>query len=377
MIDPKDYLEILVSNDINFFSGVPDSLLKEFCACVTDTFSEDNHIIAANEGAAVGLGIGHHLGTGKMPLIYLQNSGLGNTINPILSLASPEVYGIPMLIMIGWRGEPGLKDEPQHVHQGRVMISMLDTMNIDAIVLSDELEEAKIQTEKAILSARKTNSPVALLVSKGLFSGYDYISPQSNLNISREDAIIAAASVVENDAIIISTTGMASRELFEYRASKNEGHHRDFLTVGGMGHASQIALGIALAQKRRPVYSFDGDGAAIMHMGSMAISGQAKCDNFIHVIFNNGAHASVGGQPTVGLDISFPMIAEACGYSTVLSVDTRHELLNAITDAQIAANTGESFIDVKTGAKNRKDIGRPTATPSQNKTDLMKFLAKE
>ena len=241
MIDPKDYLEILVSNDINFFSGVPDSLLKEFCACVTDTFSEDNHIIAANEGAAVGLGIGHHLGTGKMPLIYLQNSGLGNTINPILSLASPEVYGIPMLIMIGWRGEPGLKDEPQHVHQGRVMISMLDTMNIDAIVLSDELEEAKIQTEKAILSARKTNSPVALLVSKGLFSDYDYISPQSNLNISREDAIIAAASVVENDAIIISTTGMASRELFEYRASKNEGHHRDFLTVGGMGHASQIA----------------------------------------------------------------------------------------------------------------------------------------
>ena len=377
MIDPKDYLEILVSNDINFFSGVPDSLLKEFCACVTDTFSEDNHIIAANEGAAVGLGIGHHLGTGKMPLIYLQNSGLGNTINPILSLASPEVYGIPMLIMIGWRGEPGLKDEPQHVHQGRVMISMLDTMNIDAIVLSDELEEAKIQTEKAILSARKTNSPVALLVSKGLFSDYDYISPQSNLNISREDAIIAAASVVENDAIIISTTGMASRELFEYRASKNEGHHRDFLTVGGMGHASQIALGIALAQKRRPVYCFDGDGAAIMHMGSMAISGQAKCDNFIHVFFNNGAHASVGGQPTVGLDISFPMIAQACGYSNVLSVDTRHELLNAIIDAQKAANTGASFIEVKTGAKNRKDIGRPTATPSQNKTDLMKFLAKE
>lgn len=375
MIDPQAYLKILMAEDISFFSGVPDSLLKDFCACVTDTLASTDHIIAANEGAAVGLAIGHHLGAGKVPLVYLQNSGLGNVVNPLLSLASPEVYGIPMLIMIGWRGEPGFKDEPQHVHQGRVMMPMLDTMGIDAVILSDELEEAKAQTKRAAADARRTNSPVALVIRKGLFGPYANITAPNDLQISREEAIITAASAVEEDAAIICTTGMASRELFEFRATKNEGHHRDFLTVGGMGHASQIALGLALAQNNRPVYCFDGDGAAIMHMGSMAISGQSDCNNFVHIVFNNGAHASVGGQPTVGLDVNLPLIAKACGYSVIVSVDTVEELVEAIADTQ-NEHVGSSFIEVKTRAGNRKDIGRPTSTPAQNKVDLMKFLGE-
>ena len=374
MIDPQSYLKILMTENVSFFSGVPDSLLKDFCACVTDTLSSTDHIIASNEGAAVGLAIGHHLGTGKLPLVYLQNSGLGNLVNPLLSLASPEVYGIPMLIMIGWRGEPGYKDEPQHVHQGKVTISMLDTMGIDAVILSDELEEAEAQTKKAAADALRMKSPVALVVSKGLFGPYANTPVPNNFQISREEAIITAASAVEEDGVIICTTGMASRELFESRASKNEGHHRDFLTVGGMGHASQIALGLALAQSNRPVYCFDGDGATIMHMGSMAISGQSDCNNFVHIVFNNGAHASVGGQPTMGLNINLPMIAKACGYSVVVSVDTVDGLIKAMTDAQNNL-FGSSFIEVKTRAENRKDIGRPTSTPAQNKVDLMKFLA--
>ena len=323
MLAPSDYLRVLGDAGVTFFTGVPDSLLKEFCACVTMSLKPEDHVIAANEGASVGLAIGHYIGTGSLPLVYLQNSGLGNTVNPLLSLASPEVYGTPMLLMLGWRGEPGKKDEPQHVHQGRVMVKMLEDMDLPVVVLSDDIAEAEAQTKAAAQQARDINGPVALVVKKGTFDKFAAPKAEADLPMGREEAIMAAAETLEDNAAVICTTGMPSRELFEFRARNEAGHHRDFLTVGGMGHSSQIALGLAMAQTDRPVYCFDGDGAALMHMGSMAITGQSGAKNLIHLVFNNGVHGSVGGQPTVGFDIDMPTIATVCGYVTAQRDDQR------------------------------------------------------
>ena len=375
MLCPTDYLRVLGDSGVTFFTGVPDSLSKEFCACVTMTLKPEDHLISANEGAAVGLAIGHYIGTGSLPLVYLQNSGLGNVVNPLLSLASPEVYGTPMLLMLGWRGEPGKKDEPQHVHQGRVMAKMLEDMDLPFVVLSEDMVEAEVQTKAAAQQARDINGPVALVVKKNTFDKYAAPEVEADLPLGREEAIIAAAETLEDNAAVICTTGMPSRELFEFRARNEAGHDRDFLTVGGMGHASQIALGLAMSQPARPIYCFDGDGAVLMHMGSMAITGQSNAKNLIHLVFNNGVHGSVGGQPTVGFNIDMPKIAIACGYASAQRVTNKKGLHSAITMAR--ATDGVSFIEVQVRPGNRADIGRPTSTPEQNKVAMMKFLGVE
>lgn len=372
MLQPAKYLDVLQKAGVTFFTGVPDSLLKEICACITVSLRPEDHVIAANEGAAVGLAIGHYVGTSSVPLVYMQNSGLGNTVNPLLSLASPEVYGTPMVLMVGWRGEPGHKDEPQHVHQGRVMMQMLQDMDIPSIVLSNDIGEAEQQTLDAVKKARDINGPVAIVVRKGTFDSFDAPKVTADLPMGREEAIMEAAQMLEDNAAVICTTGMPSRELFEFRARAQAGHHRDFLTVGGMGHASQIALGLAMAQPDRPVYCFDGDGAALMHMGSMAITGQSKAHNLIHLVFNNGVHGSVGGQPTVGFAIDMPAIAKACGYHFAECVETKEDLRKALQAARKI--DGVTLVEIRVRPGNRSDIGRPTSTPAQNKTAMMEFL---
>ena len=372
MLQPKTYLDQLLEMGVSFFAGVPDSLLKNFCACVDDSLKSNSHIIAANEGSAVGLGIGHHLGTGAIPMVYMQNSGLGNSVNPLLSLASPEVYGIPMLLLIGWRGEPGVKDEPQHVHQGRVMLEMLDVMDIEYFILDSDPLEAKRQTSVALESARKGSRPVALIARKNLFDKYQVEKPSSSYKLTREEAIIAAAEAIGENSVIVSTTGMASRELYEYRASNNLGHETDFLTVGGMGHAAQIALGIALSNKTKNVYCFDGDGAALMHMGAMPTIGQSNCSNLVHLVLNNGAHGSVGGQPTVGFDISFCDIAKSCGYHSQWQVEDASTLKTVLQDT--SDDKGVTFVEIRTSSQNRDGIGRPKSSPEENKYSLMQYM---
>lgn len=369
MINPLNYLNNLISHDVDFFTGVPDSLLKAFCACVDKECDEKKHLIAANEGGAIGLAIGNYLGSGKVPMVYLQNSGLGNIINPVLSLASREVYGIPMLIMIGWRGEPKIKDEPQHVHQGRVMLDMLEAMDIPNVILSTDEGEAIQQTNDALELAKALLSPVFLVVRKNTFEAFSYDREASDLSLSREEAIIGASTKLIQDSSVVCTTGMPSRELFEFRSSNNQGHFRDFLSVGGMGHASQIALGLCLKQKDRKVYCFDGDGAALMHLGSLAIIGQSSAQNLIHLIFNNGVHDSVGGQPTVGFGVSFCDIATGCGYASAKTITSMDELGKALDFAN--NNAGPHLLDIHVRPGNREDIGRPTTTPSENKIAFM------
>lgn len=374
MIRPEFFIEALREKGIDCFAGVPDSLLKNICAYITDHFDAAHNIIAANEGAAVGLAAGHYLATGQPACVYMQNSGEGNIINPLASLTDQEVYNIPVLLLIGWRGRPGVHDEPQHVKQGKVTTGLLNVMGVNYEVLSKEEDKAAKQIEKAA-KALANKEVFALVIEKDTFEDYKLQNVEVNdLTMTREEAIQTVAAALGEKDCIVSTTGMISRELFEYRAAMNQGHERDFLTVGSMGHASQIALGIAMAKPDRKVWCFDGDGAAIMHMGSLAIVANKAPKNYVHVVFNNGAHDSVGGQPTVGLKIDLPRVARAVGYPHTYSVSTKEDLLDVLNEAK--KNNDLSLIEIKVKKGNRKDLGRPTTTPIQNKEALMDFLKK-
>ena len=387
MIRPEFFIEALREKGIDCFAGVPDSLLKNICAYITDYFDAQHNIIAANEGAAVGLAAGHYLATGQPACVYMQNSGEGNIINPLASLTDQEVYNIPVLLLIGWRGRPGVHDEPQHVKQGKVTTGLLNVMGVNYEVLSKEEDKAAKQIEKAA-KALANKEVFALVIEKDTFEDYKLQNVEVNdLTMSREEAIQTVAAALGEKDCIVSTTGMISRELFEYRAAMNQGHERDFLTVGSMGHASQIALGIAMAKTDRKVWCFDGDGAAIMHMGSMAIVANKAPKNYVHVVFNNGAHDSVGGQPTVGLKIDLPTVAKAVGYKAAISVSSKEELEKELStliatphsqgeNSQLSTLGGPILLEVQVRKGNRKDLGRPTTTPIQNKEALMDFLKK-
>ncbi|HOS45743.1 MAG TPA: phosphonopyruvate decarboxylase [Paludibacter sp.] len=374
MLTPHDFYNLCTEHDIDFFTGVPDSLLKDFCAYITDHVPENQHVIAANEGGAVALAAGHYLATGRYGLVYMQNSGQGNAVNPLTSLADPDVYSIPMLLLIGWRGEPGVKDEPQHVKQGKITLKILDTLNITYKLLPENVEETLLCVKELFREMAITKRPVALIARKGIFDAYKLQNKKTDIStLARENAIQIIVAALGNNDIVVSTTGMISRELYEYREAVDGNHSRDFLTVGSMGHASQIALGIALAKPHRQVFCLDGDGAAIMHTGAIAIIGSRKVENFKHIIINNAAHDSVGGQPTVGGEISFTKIADACGYKATWSVKTKDELQEILP--QFCASSGSSLLEVRVGKGARKDLGRPKTTPKENKTGFMEYLA--
>ena len=373
MINPKFFIEELGNHGIDFFAGVPDSLLKNICAYIADHKDEQHNIITANEGGAIALAAGYHLATGKIGVVYMQNSGEGNIINPLASLTDKEVYNIPVLLLIGWRGKPGVHDEPQHVKQGKVTTGLLNVMGVNYDVLSQDEDKAAKQIEKAVATMTATNEVYALVIEKGTFEDYKLQNiEKNNLQMSREEAIQAVAASLGEKDVIVSTTGMISRELFEARTAWHQGHERDFLTVGSMGHASQIALGIAMEKTDRKVWCFDGDGASIMHMGNMAIVASKHPKNYVHVVFNNGAHDSVGGQPTVGLKIDLPAVAKAVGYAVTYSVDNLNDLKSILPS--VANAEGPILLQVCVKKGNRKDLGRPTTTPTQNKEALMEFL---
>lgn len=376
MVRPEFFVNTLKENGIDFYVGVPDSLLKNVCAYITDSLPARQNIIAANEGGAIGIAAGYHLATGKVPVVYMQNSGEGNIINPLASLTDKEVYHIPILLVIGWRGRPGVHDEPQHVKQGKVTTGLLNTMGINYTILSKDEDGVAKQIKKAVEFMNTTNECYALVIEKDTFDTYQLQNAEDNhFTISREEAIRTVASSIEEDACIVSTTGMISRELFEARTFWHQGHERDFLTVGSMGHASQIALGIALQKPFRRVYCFDGDGACIMHMGNMAITASMGCENFVHVVFNNGAHDSVGGQPTVGLKIDLCGVAKAMGYKGTYSVCTMQELEEVLSN--LKSEKGPVLLQICVKKGNRKNLGRPTTTPIQNKEALMTFLQNQ
>lgn len=374
VLSPKKFFETLAEAGIGFFAGVPDSLLKDFCAFVTDHAPRERHVITVNEGSAVALAMGHYLATGEAGLVYMQNSGLGNAVNPLTSLASPDVYGIPMLFVIGWRGEPGVKDEPQHVQMGRVTQAVLEAVDVPYAVLPHDDVEAAAHVVEAKRRMTERSGPFALLVQKGTFEPYALQKNDArSFEMTREHAIARFVETVDAGSVIVSTTGMPSRELFEVREQRGEAHASDFLTVGGMGHASQIALGIALARPERRVYCLDGDGAVLMHMGGLATIADLAPRNYRHVVLNNGAHDSVGGQPTVALKADLAQAARAAGYGYARSVETDAELTVALRE--LASTEGPALLEVRVQKGNRKDLGRPTMTPADLKRAVMAYVA--
>ncbi len=368
MISPEFFLDSLKQNGIDFFCGVPDSLLKNFCACIDDNVDKNSHIITANEGNAIALAAGYHLATGNIGLVYMQNSGIGNSINPLTSLTDPEVYNIPLLLVIGWRGEPGVKDEPQHVKQGRISAKQLEILEIPYVILEAKSDVGEVlSTVFSELNNKK--SPVAILVKAETFSGYK--SSKTNCfdyPLSREEALRTILKLSKSRDLFVSTTGKTSRELYELRIERNE-VQKDFLTVGAMGHTSSIALGVALGRPDKRVICIDGDGSMLMHMGALPVIGDLKPPNFVHIIINNASHESVGGQPTVAGNVDFKQLALACGYKSCFSANDADTLNNAWSE--IEKISGPVMLEVRVKQGSRDNLSRPSGTPVENKKNFM------
>ncbi len=367
----KTFLDI---TGAEFYTGVPDSQLKALCDYLMDEYGIDpkRHIIAANEGNCTALAAGYHLATGKVPLVYMQNSGEGNIINPVASLLNDKVYAIPCIFVVGWRGEPGVHDEPQHIYQGEVTLKLLEDMDIAYFVISKETTEdelaAKMAEFKEILAKGKQ---VAFVVKKGAFEFDGKIKYENKNSMTREEIIRHIVEHTGNDPIV-STTGKASRELFEIREARGEAHEKDFLTVGSMGHASSIALGIALQKPDKKIWIIDGDGAALMHMGAMAVIGANKPKNLVHIVINNSAHETVGGMPTVAGQIDMVAIAKGCGYPSAVSVNN-FEDLDVVLEA-VKIRNELSLIEVECSIGARENLGRPTTTPQCNKKMFSHYI---
>lgn len=375
MLSCKDFYDWLAEKGMTFFTGVPDSLLKDFCSYLMINTPDWRHIIAANEGNALALAAGYYMAAGKPALVYMQNSGLGNTVNPLTSLNDPLVYSIPALLLVGWRGKPGEKDEPQHARQGQITLDLLETLKVNYALLPADTGGARQAVERAFAYMKEFSAPYALVVSRGTFkscTGTPVMEDRS-YELSREEAIKSIVSNLGPADIVVSTTGMISRELYEYRDSQKEKHRQDFLTVGSMGHASQIALGIALAKPERQVYCLDGDGSLLMHMGGLAVIAAQSPVNLKHVILNNGAHDSVGGQPTAAAGLDITSLAGACGYNKVMQARDREELVKMTLEFHMVEGPALLEVKVKKGA--RKDLGRPKTKPVQNKEEFMGFIA--
>lgn len=364
MINTKEFYDYLIEKKLDFFAGVPDSLLKNLCACIKENSDKTHNIITANEGNAIALASGYHIASGNYGVVYMQNSGIGNAVNPLLSLADEEVYSIPMLLIVGWRGEPGVKDEPQHIKQGKVTVDLFKTMGIETVILN---EEYKDQIDYCYNYMKENNKPIALIVRKGMFDEYKTTKETNNYTITREEALETVIESLNKDDFIVSTTGKTSREIFEIRERMGEEHSRDFLTVGSMGHTSSIALGMSIGNNKN-IYCIDGDGSFIMHTGAFAVIPSVAPKNFKYIMINNGAHESVGGQPTVGFNIDIKSTLLSFGFKNVYKAETLDEIKKYMENLK---NNDLQALIIYTKLGSRENLGRPTVSPVNNKKAMM------
>ncbi len=319
IINPANLYNIFVKEGIEFFTGVPDSTLKYFCFYLDDHVSASQHVIAANEGNSVAIAAGYYLSTGKIPLVYMQNSGLGNAINPLTSLINEEVYSIPLLMMIGWRGEPNTDDAAQHEMDGRIQLDLLNSLELPYAIIPSEDEELEAQISDAVRYVRQNNSPFVILSKRNSFDKIDKSHEIHDL-ISREEAINNILRLVSEDSIIVSTTGKTSRELYECQTNLGQTEDREFLVICSMGHASSIALGISIGKGSKEIFCLDGDGALIMHMGALSTIGKYGGKNFKHILLNNFVHDSVGGQPTSSDKIDYRDLSKSLSYKSFFRI---------------------------------------------------------
>jgi len=373
-INPEKLYKIFEEQGISFFTGVPDSTIKDFCFYLDDHASKQNHIIAANEGNSIAIAAGYHLSTGKIPLVYMQNSGLGNAVNPLTSLVDKEVFAIPMIILVGWRGEPGTEDAIQHEKDGHTQIKFLESLDIPFSVLSLDYSELKTQLQSAIEVSKSLSTPYVILVRRNTFEHYKSVHNMSSPVglMSREDAISKIINLIDKDDVVVSTTGKASRELCELRKKRGHNNNSDFFVIGSMGHASSISLGISLQKPDRNIFCLDGDGALVMHMGSLSTIGKYSYNNFKHILINNYSHDSVGGQQSSSDIIDFSLLSKAVSYKNYFKIENEYDFVNIFNNFQ--ESLGPSFLEIIVKKGSRKDLGRPELSPIQNKTRFMDFL---
>ncbi len=369
MIAPARLYEHLRETGISFFTGVPDSLLKDFLKYLQDKAGADEHIIAANEGLATSLASGYYFSTGQLPLVYLQNSGLGNLVNPLTSLADKEMYSLPLLLLIGWRGRPGVNDEPQHVKMGRITIPLLDTLEVPVYLLGEDTLTAFSQIKAAAAQAMNEKRPVALLVPENIFEPYQGVAETDQYSLVREEVIRKIIDTLRSDEIVVCTTGKSGREFYEQNNAAGQKIKKYLLSAGAMGHASHIALGIS-KQSTNKVILIDGDGALLMQMGALPTMANHAKNGFVHILINNGSHESVGGQPTEGFSADLCAVARACGYKHTNLISTEDELgkwlKNGLQQPSI------QFVEIRTNRQSRKDLGRPKGKPAEWKDDFMR-----
>jgi len=372
MIKPEEFIDFLIKNKTCFFSGVPDSTFKGLTTCFDAGSENFVHLNASNECEAVGIAAGYHLSTGMIPAVYMQNSGLGKIVNPYTSMAAKEVYSIPLLFLIGWRGEPGKKDEPQHKLMGRITENLLETLEIEHKILDESLWETQLTT--ALKYCKENNRPYALVIKKGLFSSAETVHQEKASSFMlREEILKVILKVAPKNALFVSTTGKTSREIFEIRENSKTSHDNDFYTVGSMGCASSIALGVSYGQHENPVFIVDGDGAALMQAGTFAALGNhGKNKNITHILIDNCVHESTGAQKTLSKTVFFEGIAKSCGYKTVASAITKEEIVNSLSD--FGKFSGLKLLVIKSSPGSRSDLGRPTTTPIENKDNFMKAI---
>jgi len=373
MIDSHKLIELLNHKGAGLITGVPDSLLADFCAVLSDS---DSHLPAPNEGSAVALAAGHYLATGRPSVVYMQNSGLGNAVNPLISLADPEVYAIPMLLIISWRGENGIKDEPQHVKQGRITPAFLEVLGISYRIVGPD-SNIEMEIDLAWESMRCRSGPAAMLIRKGTFKeiesfGEKRLRPDSSL-MTREKAIECILEQLSSNDMVVSTTGRASRELWELRLKRGE-YCADFLTVGSMGHTSAITLAAAWARPDRRFICLDGDGALLMHMGILGLAGSSRPANFWHILLNNSCHESVGRQPVCAVGLEFALLAQNCGYSSARRLTSQSEIAEVFINLRDI--NGPHFLEILVAPISRIDLGRPGMTPKENGARFMTRMTK-
>lgn len=375
MVDQKLLFAALNQMGVDFFTGVPDSLLNDFCLYLVKNIPDGQHVMAANEGNAIGIAAGHYMATGKIPVVYMQNSGIGNATNPLLSLTHECVYGIPMILVIGWRGDPAISDHAQHKKQGELTPVLMKDMDIPYEILdSDDSVIEKFAW--AVAKAKEISSPVALIAKKAILTEKvkKQVYPDSRL-MNREEAVSAVVEVLGSDAVYLGTTGRATREVHEQLKAHGVGEGHEFQNVGSMGHVSSVGLGLALARPDQKVVVFDGDAAVVMHMGALATNCRYKAGNLIHIVLNNGVNESVGGQPSAGYVINLTEVAAACGYRTPgHAVETKEELQRIIRDF----DKGEMplFVDVHVRQGIRSDMPKLNIDHKAQKDALMKNLIK-
>jgi len=372
-VSPNVFYQQLKEREFEFFTGIPDSLLSDFLNYLGQNHPPNQNIVAANEGTAVAIASGYHLATKKFPVVFMQNSGIGNAVNPLLSLVDPRVYKIPMLLLMGWRGEPGKKDEPQHKVQGEVMTSMMEDLNLTFEVLPDYEEGVAAALDLALYHLKTRGTPYAFLVRRRTFLKYDYIAPRENkYPLSREEAMQIILDHIGKYDAVIAAQGFTSRELLEVRQKKGFELNQDFFCLGARGHASSVAMGVAVAKPSKTVFCFEGDGAFLTHMGAASQIGSKNLQNFKHVIFNNEVHESAGGSPSVGDVVDFAELAKGCGYKFTATATSEQEVIEGIK--QLRETPGPGFLEIKVKLQTRHDLRGMVSTPKQNKEQFMKFL---